>query len=277
MTENMNASVSISSEDDIMRKWTAAELGMRPVCCPICGQEKTWRKGNIMGAIIKVPIMCQCEVDLEEEVKRQESAREKQERLNRILALSNLGERFKDASFESFHVTPATESCWNSFKQYAEDFSKETEEGICIYGRAGNGKSHLAAALVNRVIQRGYTAVFIEVPDLFSRIKATYGAESEGSEDKILRSLASCDLLVLDDAGAEKPTEWVQEKFYQIINSRYKNRKPLVVTTNTPDMAGLENIIGFRAYDRVLEMCVPMKNNGESYRRSIAVQRLRKG
>jgi DNA replication protein DnaC len=275
--ENMNESVSISSRDDIMRKWTAAELGVKPIRCPICGQEKTWRKGVIMGALIRVPIMCQCEVDLEEEIKRKEEAKAKQERINRILALSNLGERFKDASFDTFQTTPATANCLDSFSNYAENFSKDTEEGICIYGRAGNGKSHLAAALVNRVIQRGFTAVFIEVPDLFSRIKATYGADGEASEDKIMRSLASCDLLVLDDAGAEKPSVWVQEKFYQIINARYKNRKPLVVTTNTPDMAGLEEILGFRAYDRVLEMCTPLKNNGESYRRSIAVQRLRKG
>ena len=275
--ENMNESVSISSRDDIMRKWTAAELGVKPVYCPICGTEKTWRMGNIMGAILRVPIMCQCEVDLEEEIKRQEEAKAKLERINRMLALSNLGERFKDATFDSFKVTPETENCWNEFKDYAEKFSKDTKEGICIYGRAGNGKSHLAASLVHRLIERGYTAVFIEAPDLFSRIKATYGTEGEGSEDKIMRALGRCDLLVLDDAGAEKPTDWVQEKFYQIINSRYKNNLPLVITTNTKDMAGLEEIIGFRAYDRVLEMCEPLKNNGESYRRNIAVQRLRKG
>ena len=275
--ENMNESVSISSRDDIMRKWTAAELGMKPVHCPICGKEKTWRKGNILGAVIRVPIMCQCEVDLEEEIKKQEEAKAKLDRINRILAMSNLGERFRDASFDSFQPTAGTEACWAYTKEYAENFEKKTESGICICGRAGNGKSHLAAALVNRVIQRGFTAVFIEVPDLFSRIKATYGAEGEGSEDKIMAALSKCDLLVLDDAGAEKPTDWVQEKFYQIINARYKNRLPVVITTNTKDMAGLEDIIGFRAYDRVLEMCVPLKNNGESYRRSIAVQRLRKG
>ena len=275
--ENMNESVSISSRDDIMRKWTAAELGMKPVYCPICGKEKTWRKGNIMGAVIRVPIMCQCEVDLEEEIKRQEEAKAKQDRLERILALSNLGERFRDASFENFTPTDGTEACWAYTKEYAENFTKKTDSGICIYGRAGNGKSHLAAAMVNRLIQRGFTAVFIEVPDLFSRIKATYGAEGEGSEDKIMRALGECDLLVLDDAGAERPSDWVQEKFFQIINTRYKNRLPVVITTNTKDMAGLEDIIGFRAYDRVLEMCLPLKNNGESYRRSIAVQRLRKG
>ena len=277
MMESMNASVSTSSEDDIMRKWTAAELGVKPVFCPVCGKEKTWRKANLLGSWFRVAIMCQCEVDLEEEEKRREEARAKQERLQRILALSNLGERFREATFDTFTVTPATAACWEGFRNYAESFSKETTDGICIYGRPGNGKSHLAAALVNRVIERGYTAVFIEAPDLFSRIKATYGAEGDGSEDKILRSLATCDLLVLDDAGAEKPTAWVQEKFYQIINSRYRNRKPLVVTTNTPDMAGLEEIVGFRAYDRVLEMCTPMRNTGESYRRNIAVQRLRKG
>jgi DNA replication protein DnaC len=275
--ENMNASVSISSDDDIMRKWTAAELGVKPVHCPICEKEKTWRKATIMGAVIRVPIMCQCEVDLEEEVRKQEEAKAKQERISRILALSNLGERFRDASFDSWVSSPTTENCYATMKEYAETFSKETETGYCIYGRAGNGKSHLAAALVNRLIQRGFTAVFIEAPDLFSRIKATYGAEGSGSEDKIMSALGKCDLLVLDDAGAEKPTEWVQEKFFQIINTRYKKKLPVVITTNTKDMAGLEDIIGFRAYDRVLEMCEPLKNSGESYRRSIAVQRPRKG
>ena len=275
--ENMNALVSISSEDDIRRKWTAVELGVKPVHCPICGKEKTWRKGNILGTVIKVPIMCQCEVDLEEEVKRQEEAKAKQDRINRILALSNLGERFKDASFDNFEPITGTEACWAYMKAYAEDFGNQTDGGVCIYGRAGNDKSHLAAATVNRVIHRGFTAVFIEVPELFAKIKATYGADGEGSEDKIMAALGRCDLLVLDDAGAEKPTEWVQEKFYQIINTRYKKRLPVVITTNTKDMAGLEDIIGFRAYDRVLEMCLPLKNSGESYRRSIAVQRLRKG
>jgi DNA replication protein DnaC len=274
--ENMNESVSISSdENDIMRKWTAAELGVTPICCPICGNEKTWRRGKFFGAVIQIPILCQCEVDLENEIKRQEEAVAKQDRIKRVLAMSNLGERFKNATFDSWENKPGTEHCFWAMKQYAEDFGKDTETGYCIYGRPGNGKSHLAAALANRVIHRGYTAVFIEVPDLFSQIKATY--DGEGSEDKIMHSLAVCDLLVLDDAGAEKPTEWVKEKFYQIINTRYKNHLPVVITTNTKDMAGLEDIIGFRAYDRVLEMCEPLKNNGESYRRNIAVQRLRRG
>ena len=272
--ESMKGSGSISSED-FLRVWTSEELGVKPIFCPVCGKERTWRKATIMGAVIKASIMCECEVALEKEEKMRQEAKEKQERINRVLAMSNLGERFRDASFENFKQLPGTETCLDTMKEYAEIFCRYTDSGYCIYGRPGNGKSHLAAALVNRVIQRGYTAVFIEVPDLFARIKATY--DGEGSEDRIMRSLASCDLLVLDDAGAEKPTEWVREKFYQIINARYKDRKPMVITTNTPDMAGLEDIIGFRAYDRVLEMCAPLKNNGESYRRNIAVQRLREG
>ena len=264
-----------TSSEDMMRKWTAEELGMKPVYCPICGKEKTWRQAIIMGSPLRVTIMCECEVAKEEEEKRREEAREKQERLERVLAASNLGERFANASFDNWKRSAATDNCYEAVKSYAERFDRNTTEGFCIYGAPGNGKSHLAAALVNRLIRRDFTAVFIEVPDLFAQIKDTYNRGSEASESKILRMLGICDLLVLDDAGAERPSEWVQEKFYQIINTRYKNHLPIVITTNTKDMAGLEDIIGFRAYDRVLEMCRPLKNSGESYRRSIAVERLR--
>ena len=267
-----------TSSEEMMRKWTAAELGVQPVFCRVCGKEKTWRKATIWGSTLRVPIMCECEVEQEAEEKRKEEARKKQERIERIMAMSTLGERFARATFDNWLRDPKTDNCYETVKRYADSFDKTVTDGLCIYGSPGNGKSHLAAALVHSTVTKGYTAVFIEVPDLFAKIKATYNDDSDGiSESKILNALSKCDLLVLDDAGAEKPSVWVQEKFYQIINARYKNHLPLVITTNTKDMAGLEDVIGFRAYDRVLEMCRPLKNNGESYRRNIAVQRLRNG
>lgn len=273
--QSMRGSVNTSSED-MMRVWTAAELGKKPAYCPICGVEKTWRKATIMGATLCVTIMCECEVKRDEEEQRLQEAREKQERIDRIMAMSNLGERFARATFDNWLRNPQTENCYETVKRYADSFNRDVVEGLCIYGVPGNGKSHLAAALVHSAVEKGYTAVFIEAPDLFAKIKASYNDGTDGiSESKILNALSKCDLLVLDDAGAEKPTAWVQEKFYQIINARYKNHLPLVITTNTKDMAGLEEVIGFRAYDRVLEMCRPVKNNGSSYRRSIAVERLR--
>ena len=261
---------------DPKKNWTAAELGVPPKYCPVCGKEKLWRVVDLMGSKFKGVMMCPCEVELEEAEKKAEEARKKQERIERIMAMSTLGERFARASFDTWLHDPKTENCYEAVKQYADSFDNTVEDGLCIYGAPGNGKSHLAAALVHSVVAKGYTAVFIEVPDLFAKIKATYNDDSDGiSETKILNALSKCDLLVLDDAGAEKPSTWVQEKFYQIINARYKNHLPLVITTNTKDMAGLEDVIGFRSYDRVLEMCRPLRNNGESYRRNIAVQRLR--
>ena len=265
-----------STLSDPMRNWTAAELGVPPKYCPVCGKEKPWRVVDLMGSKFKGVMMCPCEVELEEAEKKAEEARKKQERIDRIMAMSTLGERFARASFDTWLHDPKTENCYEAVKQYADRFDNTVTDGLCIYGNPGNGKSHLAAALVHAVVAKGYTAVFIEVPDLFAKIKATYNDDADGiSESKIINALSKCDLLVLDDAGAEKPTMWVQEKFYQIINARYKNRLPLVITTNTKDMAGLEDVIGFRSYDRVLEMCMPLKNNGESYRRNIAIERLR--
>lgn len=272
--KSMNGSADTTYDQDIMRVWTAAELGVKPVFCPYCGREKTWRQMKVLGSTIRAVIMCDCEVKAEEEQKRRDEQREKMERMKQILSMNCLGDRFRDASFDNFRTMDGTELCLKAMRDYAEAFDGHTDTGYCIYGRPGNGKSHLAAACVNRVIQRGYTAVFIEAPELFRKIRATYNGE--GSEEKILHSLSVCDLLVLDDLGAEKPSDWVQEKLYTVINNRYKRNKPLIITTNTVNMGGLEDIVGYRAYDRILEMCEPLKNSGDSYRRNLAVQRLRK-
>lgn len=266
-----------TSYEDMHRNWTAAELGVKPAFCPICKREKAWRYVCCGGLRFRGTVMCQCEVDLEEKNKREAEAKKKQEKYESIMAFSTLGKRFAGATFANWLHDPKSEACYEAVKRYADAFDKGVWEGLCIYGPTGNGKSHLAAALVHVALAKGRTAVFVEAPDLFARIKATYDDGSDGiSEAKIVHALSTCDLLVLDDAGAEKTSEWVQEKLYQIINARYKNRLPLIITTNTKDMAGLEEIIGFRAYDRVLEMCRPVKNNGTSYRRNFAVERLRR-
>lgn len=269
---SMSGSADTTS-DDINRVWTAAELGLNPVFCPHCGKEKTWRQMFIEGQPLRCVIMCECEVKAEKAENERQKQREQQERIDRIMGMSNLGDRFRDASFDNWVHEELTEPVFKRMFQYADSFSRKTDAGICIYGRPGNGKSHLAAAVVNCVIKRGYTAVFIEAPELFRKIRATYNGD--GDEAKIMHWLSVCDLLVLDDAGAEKPSDWVQEKCYQIINDRYKNHKPMILTTNTVDMSGLEDVVGYRAYDRLVEMCVPVKNDGTSYRRKMAVRRLR--
>jgi DNA replication protein DnaC len=77
------------------------------------------------------------------------------------------------------------------------------------------------------------------------------------------------DLLILDDLGAEKPTEWALEKIYQLVNLRYESLRPMIATTNL-DLNSLERLLGERTFGRLIEMCLPVEVSGEDYRRKIA-------
>src|SRR5690606_36955822 len=111
--------------------------------------------------------------------------------------------------------------------------------------------THLAAAVHNHLTKHGKVVVFISMPELLNKIKATFNENNKETEEQILKALRICDLLIIDDLGAEKTSEWVQEKLFTIIDTRYKRQKPIMATSNIRP-ADLIDKIGKRAYDRIL-------------------------
>jgi DNA replication protein DnaC len=142
-----------------------------------------------------------------------------------------------------------------------------------FWGEPGNGKSHLATAVANELTAKGKRVVFISMPDLLEKIKATFNRNSTESEAEIMRGLQMCDLLVIDDIGAEKVSDWVQEVIFRIVDGRYKKVKPILVTSNL-EPKELAERIGKRAYDRLIEISQPIKNEATSYRREKAKARM---
>ena len=129
---------------------------------------------------------------------------------------------------------------------------------------------------MHAVKAQGHTAVFASVPEVLSRIRATYNDEARETEAQLMFGLREAKLTVLDDLGAEKKSNWTLEKVYELIDARYRARRPTIVTSNlTPEE--LEEQIGPRAYDRLLEMCLPVVNRGTSYRREVAAKRMKGG
>jgi len=138
----------------------------------------------------------------------------------------------------------------------ARAFAEHPEGWLVLRGGTGCGKTHLAAAIAHRLLERGVPALFIHVPDLLDELRATFHPESESSYEKRFWELREAPVLILDDLGAQQSTPWAQEKLFQLLDWRYNARLPTVITTNL-SMEDLEPRLRSRLQDpRLVEIIV---------------------
>ncbi|MGH2582780.1 MAG: ATP-binding protein [Anaerolineales bacterium] len=153
----------------------------------------------------------------------------------RLYAISRL-EELKDLTFDNFEprgrvgLPPRQADSLEAAYNQARQFSQKMEGWLLLEGGYGSGKTHLAAAIANFAVSVGLPAIFITVPDLLDALRFSYSSE-DGFEERF-EEIRQAPLLILDDFGTQNATEWAQEKLFQILNHRYINRLPLVITTN---------------------------------------------
>ena len=147
------------------------------------------------------------------------------------------------------------------------------ERGLFLLGPPGVGKTHLAVAILRQVITtRGARGIFFDTRDLLRVIRSTYGGVNQMAEMDVLRPVMDADILVLDDLGAEKTSEWVEETLNLIVNARYSARRTTVFTSNyedKPDTTDPDSLlfrIGYRMRSRLHEMCEFVDLDGADYR-----------
>lgn len=114
----------------------------------------------------------------------------------------------------------------------AQRFAREGKGWLVLKGGYGAGKTHLAAAIANDRIGRAESVLFVVVPDLLDHLRATFAPSSRVTYDDRFESIRNAPFLILDDLGAQSPTVWAQEKLFQLLNHRYNEQLPTVVTTN---------------------------------------------
>ena len=148
------------------------------------------------------------------------------------------------------------------------------DRGLLLYGPNGVGKTHLAVGILKAAIRdKGARGYFFETRELLKLVRDTYNRSVDETEMDVLAPVLQADLLVLDDLGAEKTSEWVEETMNLIVNTRYNERRPTIFTSNyedLPDEEGdpqsLKARVGFRIHSRLHEMCEFLEYEGPDYR-----------
>ena len=145
-----------------------------------------------------------------------------------LLELSHLAV-YRTQTFDTFVCSAATAAVWATVQRYTERFAG----WLVLLGGYGCGKTHLAAAAW-AALDQGMTVLFMVVPDLLDHLRAAYAPTSAVAYDAHFERVRSVPLLVLDDLGTESATPWAREKLYQIINYRYNEQLPTIITSNRP-------------------------------------------
>ena len=151
-------------------------------------------------------------------------------------------------------------------KRYANRFRVVGSEGmgLLLYGTVGTGKTFISACIANSVIDQGFTALVTSFPRL-----ARQSFDAKDGQQKFLDSLNNYDLLVIDDLGVERDTEYMDEVVQSIVDSRYRAKLPLIVTTNLTgeELKHPKSIRNDRVYSRLFEMCYPYEVKGKDRRK----------
>lgn len=147
-------------------------------------------------------------------------------------------------------------------RNYASEFMANPHtDGLLLTGQVGSGKTLLACCIANALMKMEQTVLFVVVPDLLDKIKATYDqSRTPGiyTEHELLETARTVPLLILDDLGAHNYTEWTKNKIYSILNYRLNHKLPVIITTNI-SLENLEEHLGERTTSRIFQMCRPCR------------------
>ncbi|MDA2933814.1 ATP-binding protein [Acidobacteria bacterium AH-259-D05] len=210
-----------------------------------------------------------------------------QERLHRLLEKAAIPPRYFDRGFEeySFHNKLQQRAQMRAI-EYVEAFP-DVPRGLLFAGPCGVGKTHLSVAILKTLIQeKMVTASFVDEAELLRRLQYSYGPDSPETEREVLIPLSEVDLLVWDDLGTGRPTDWVRETIRTVINHRYTYKKQTILSTNWPlqpetkssqrsrvltekIQESLAERIGLRLFSRIMEMCEIVEIEGPDFRTDI--------
>lgn len=211
-----------------------------------------------------MPIMCKCAKAADLASKAAQKVAERQSLIQGNIKRGISDRRYLDWTFDNDDM--ANPRATEIAQRYVEEWpqNKKGNKGLLFVGGVGTGKTFLACCIANALLQKGVSVFITDLPTMLRR--------ATDFDDDVYYDLMRCGLVIIDDIGVERSTEFATEQIYSMINTRYKTGKPMIATTNLngEEMLNQKDIDKRRIYDRILEMCcTTVVMNGESRRQGI--------
>ncbi|HWB32858.1 MAG TPA: ATP-binding protein [Acidobacteriaceae bacterium] len=204
-------------------------------------------------------------------------------RTARTLERARIPRRYEHCSLDNYELLRSAHRSLAAAhlhaRKFVEGYPIETAgTGLLLTGSIGVGKTHLAVGILQALVaERGAAGLFYDYRDLLKQVQNSYNQSVAATELEVLRPVFEAEVLVLDELGAAKPTDWVWDTVAHILNTRYNDRRTTIITTNYPNAAplgakGEETLgdrIGERMRSRLQEMCVVVEMHGEDFRQKV--------
>ena len=258
-------------EKEVKVTWQENTENLLVKTCAECGFPIEPFISPVTGRIL-CPV-CPCEIEKETLERKRLFDQQKKAKLDYLFAGCAIGEALPAADLEGFVERPGTEDAYAAVMEYVKNLPDMIEkgQGLIIVGPPGCGKSHLVSAVANKVREAGYSVLFERAPKLLMRLRSAYNSKSRVCELELFEALGRVDLLVIDDLGAEKRTDWSEQTIYTVIDERYASGRATLITTNL-SLEELEEKVGERTMDRLIGSCRIIENRASSYRQERAGQ-----
>lgn len=244
--------------------------------CGKCNTPKQTRRTlpPMLGGGEKIlPCTCKCQEEEYQENERRKKDREDQRTIDRLRSESFIDEKARLSTFDNFQVIPENKRLYAIAKKYAAEFDRMLEEnqGLLFYGEPGTGKTFAATCIINYLLDRKVPAFTTSFVKLLNQIMKGYDFDAESYLHKINKAK----VLLIDDLGTERGTDFALERIYDVLDSRYRSNKPVILTSNLSiaQMKSETNDRLKKIYDRVFENCYPVHVTGGSWRQKKAADR----